>query len=933
MLGIMLQKMWHKKWMNFSLLLGCILLVGTVVSFPLYQKAAYDRMLQDEFRNYISSEGVYPTINHMRTVSNKDKGGKTIKKLEDFSVEINEKLGVTPRKNIFFYNFTQMVAESDLNRKDAEDLRLCLGAMTDLENNVKMLSGEMYSESGLTEDGAIEVVINQNCLVEKGLLIGETLTFKSLRDAEGTPLKIYIKGVFAPTNDDPYYWQVKSTDLSTLAMMDIDLFREMFTGDRAGKYSITCNYFSMFNYEDIVSEQVDKIYDEAVYLTDKSSYRSVLKTPAYMELLENYKFKINRISATLLILQIPVLVMLAAFLFMISGQMYEMEKNEISVIKSRGSSRGQIFRLYLYQGIVLTLLGGAIGIPLGALFSRILGSVRNFLDFDTARSLNIVYTKTSFYYALAAMLVTLLSITLPAIKHSKVSIVNLKQSKAVKKKVWWEKFYLDIILLGVSLYGYYSFNKNMKDVSGTVLSGQSLDPLLYISSSLFIIGMGLFFLRIQPYLVKLIYLIGKKIYGPASYISFMECIKSGQKKQLIMLFLIMTVSLGMYHSTVARTILDNAVDNTEYLAGSDIILKEKWIQKVDENGLPTGEYVEQDFNKYGSLTAASKYTKVYYDPEGYISNGKNSRTSITIMGIHTREFGEMTQVSDSILEKPYYEYLNELAELQDGVLLSKNFNTKLGYEVGDTITFYNSGKKDVLCKILDFVDYWPGYTPTKTIINGDGTSETADNYQVIMHYEMCKNKFGVVPYEVWASLKEDAGGEDVLSWMDANDVSLKKYVNKNDDVKLTMEDPLLQGTNGVLTMGFIVTLLLCAVGYLIYWVMSIKERELIFGVLRACGFHKSELIHMLLNEQLFSGVLAVLAGVGIGELSSKMFVPIIQLSYASETQVLPLRLITSTEDMIRLYGVIAGVMVICLIVLIALLFHMNVTKALKLGEE
>ena len=933
MLGIMLQKMWHKKWMNFSLLLGCILLVGTVVSFPLYQKAAYDRMLQDEFRNYISSEGVYPTINHMRTVSNKDKGGKTIKKLEDFSVEINEKLGVTPRKNIFFYNFTQMVAESDLNRKDAEDLRLCLGAMTDLENNVKMLSGEMYSESGLTEDGAIEVVINQNCLVEKGLLIGETLTFKSLRDAEGTPLKIYIKGVFAPTNDDPYYWQVKSTDLSTLAMMDIDLFREMFTGDRAGKYSITCNYFSMFNYEDIVSEQVDKIYDEAVYLTDKSSYRSVLKTPAYMELLENYKFKINRISATLLILQIPVLVMLAAFLFMISGQMYEMEKNEISVIKSRGSSRGQIFRLYLYQGIVLTLLGGAIGIPLGALFSRILGSVRNFLDFDTARSLKIVYTKTSFYYALAAMLVTLLSITLPAIKHSKVSIVNLKQSKAVKKKVWWEKFYLDIILLGVSLYGYYSFNKNMKDVSGTVLSGQSLDPLLYISSSLFIIGMGLFFLRIQPYLVKLIYLIGKKIYGPASYISFMECIKSGQKKQLIMLFLIMTVSLGMYHSTVARTILDNAVDNTEYLAGSDIILKEKWIQKVDENGLPTGEYVEQDFNKYGSLTAASKYTKVYYDPEGYISNGKNSRTSITIMGIHTREFGEMTQVSDSILEKPYYEYLNELAELQDGVLLSKNFNTKLGYEVGDTITFYNSGKKDVLCKILDFVDYWPGYTPTKTIINGDGTSETADNYQVIMHYEMCKNKFGVVPYEVWASLKEDAGGEDVLSWMDANDVSLKKYVNKNDDVKLTMEDPLLQGTNGVLTMGFIVTLLLCAVGYLIYWVMSIKERELIFGVLRACGFHKSELIHMLLNEQLFSGVLAVLAGVGIGELSSKMFVPIIQLSYASETQVLPLRLITSTEDMIRLYGVIAVVMVICLIVLIALLFHMNVTKALKLGEE
>ena len=45
----MLQKLWQKKWMNLSLLLGCILFVATAVSFPLYQKTAYDRMLQDEF--------------------------------------------------------------------------------------------------------------------------------------------------------------------------------------------------------------------------------------------------------------------------------------------------------------------------------------------------------------------------------------------------------------------------------------------------------------------------------------------------------------------------------------------------------------------------------------------------------------------------------------------------------------------------------------------------------------------------------------------------------------------------------------------------------------------------------------------------------------------------------------------------------------------
>ena len=49
----MLQKMWHKKWMKICLLLGCILLTATVVSFPIYRTAAYDRMLIDQFDDYM----------------------------------------------------------------------------------------------------------------------------------------------------------------------------------------------------------------------------------------------------------------------------------------------------------------------------------------------------------------------------------------------------------------------------------------------------------------------------------------------------------------------------------------------------------------------------------------------------------------------------------------------------------------------------------------------------------------------------------------------------------------------------------------------------------------------------------------------------------------------------------------------------------------
>jgi putative ABC transport system permease protein len=144
---------------------------------------------------------------------------------------------------------------------------------------------------------------------------------------------------------------------------------------------------------------------------------------------------------------------------------------------------------------------------------------------------------------------------------------------------------------------------------------------------------------------------------------------------------------------------------------------------------------------------------------------------------------------------------------------------------------------------------------------------------------------------------------------------------------------LLQGTNGVLTMGFVVTLLLCGVGYLIYWIMALKERELVFGVLRASGFHKAELFHMLINEQIFCGILSILAGFGIGKLTSFLFVPILQKAYASTSQVLPMQLITNSTDLVRLIIVIGGMMIVCLAVLTVMLLRMNVAKALKLGED
>ena len=940
MFKMMLEKLLSKKWMSLCLFAGILLLAATAVSFPMYRSEAFDRMLREEFRNYVSSEGRWPAVNSLVLISKKDAGGKSMVRAEELMGELCGMLEVTPLETIYYYSLAKEEARSLMNRDDLGKVSLRLGFLSGLPEHAKMLAGEMYSGEGVSEDGCLEAVISQSCMVESDLLIGETIEFPDLETPEGKPVRVRITGVFGEAGENDFYWQKKPDDMTLDCLVEEKAFREYFTGDRAGKNIITVSCYSMFAYEDLKAGQTEKLAQVTDWLTQESPYRHVVEEPAYREILEVYEGKRMRIQATLFLLQIPVLALLGAFLFMISGQMYDMERSDISVMKSRGASRGQILRLYFYQSCFLTVLGTAGGLPLGAAFAGALGSARSFLEFDLQKGTwpgaDAFCSKETFLYGAAAMGACILIMTLPAVRHSKISIVSLKRQKAAKKRSWWEICFLDVICLAVALYGYYTWTRNGGNVAESVLKGEAMEPLQYMGSSLFIVGLGLGALRLQPLLLGAVYALGRRFWGPASYISFMENNKNGRKQQFIMIFLIMAVSLGMFHATAARTILENALENRAYLDGADYIVKEVW---EDNSGLRTGEaeaefrYYEPDFDKYARLEGISSYTKVVYDPKAYVELEGNRRQNMVLMGIHTKQFGESTKMPPGLTEKHYYEYLNELALQPDGVLASADLRDVCGYRVGDVITYCDGRKNKAKGKIVDFFTYWPGYVPSVLERNPDGSVSRQLRSMVVAPIDTLVTKWGTVPYEVWMKAEDSGDGREFYRWVDQEEVRLVRYVDRGADLEAVIVDPLLQGTNGILTMGFLVVIVLCGVGYLIYWILSIRSREMLFGILRAGGMHKGEIFHILLNEQIFCGGYSVAAGILIGSLTCRLFVPILQNAYTAADQVLPLRLITEEGDMVRLYGVVGAVLALCLLVLLGLVRKLNVAKALKMGEE
>lgn len=67
-----------------------------------------------------------------------------------------------------------------------------------------------------------------------------------------------------------------------------------------------------------------------------------------------------------------------------------------------------------------------------------------------------------------------------------------------------------MILLGGSLAWYFFTARSIKRLfaDGTYVSDGTINPLYFVFSTMFIMGAGLLFIRVYPYVLRLVYYIG-----------------------------------------------------------------------------------------------------------------------------------------------------------------------------------------------------------------------------------------------------------------------------------------------------------------------------------------------------------------------------------------------------------------------------------------
>ena len=158
-------------------------------------------------------------------------------------------------------------------------------------------------------------------------------------------------------------------------------------------------------------------------------------------------------------------------------------------------------------------------------------------------------------------------------------------------------------------------------------------------------------------------------------------------------------------------------------------------------------------------------------------------------------------------------------------------------------------------------------------------------------------------------------------------------VDASQQLVIQKNDALLQGTNGALTLGFLVTMAIAMIGFNIYWVLSIRGRELQFGILRAIGMTQKKVIGILVCEQIMISLVAVLVGVLIGSLTSQLYVPLLSIVYSASEQVPPFTVVASRSDYLKIYGVIAFMLATGFAILGTIVSRIKIAQAIKLGED
>ncbi|WP_042159868.1 FtsX-like permease family protein [Paenibacillus gorillae] len=954
------RKMWNTRWMTISTLAGLTMAVAFATSIPMYADGALKRVVAQSLQQ--KSAGLPAGSLLMRYQS---QGGKTdLAALTDVSSFITEevpgKIGFPYDTAVRTYSIRSAdVIPEDPNKVDASRSRqLTMMSMSGLKDKVEVAQGRWFVDA--PSDGIIETVMFEEAMFRNDVHVGDVFEYPIYGGLNLT-LRVKIVGAIKPLNEsDPFWYQGLEGLMSTFQISEQAMTKSLF--EKAGVPLHNASWYYAFDLSNVKTSQLSPL-GRTLERLNIELYQKLKETRveiSFADTLNEFKKQSLQLQTLLFTLAAPMIAMVFYFIAMNARQSLDKQRSDIAVLRSRGAGTRQIIWIYLLEGLLLGGVAMVIGPMLGWYMAKSIGSANGFLSFVNRKSIPVGFSTEAIIAGGAAVLLAILSTVIPAIIYARSSIVSYKRDLARSdRSPFWQRWFLDVLLMGAAGYGWYLFNQRQMLTFQTGMTTDQLNvqPFLFFVPALAIFAFGLFCLRLFPWLLKLFNWLGRKFLPVPLYLTLTQLSRSSKGYYPLMILLILTLGLGVYNASAARTIDLNSTERTLYKYGSDVIIQTSWYGTPEfkppsggnggggggngggnggggnggggpgggGNGGGGGQappskilYTEPPFELFRKLEGVEAAARVLQTKGNVVVSGRSIGQG-TVMGIDNVDFAKVAWFRNDLFPTHPYNYLNYLGMYEQAALIPSKVAEKYQLKPGDPISVgFAEGKLDFV--IVGILPYWPSQYPDQSPF-------------VITNLDYLYDQLPIMPYEVWLKMKPDAKVAPIITALQKQGLELASVKDVRTELTIQSKHPTRGGVFGILSLGFLVSVIVTLMGYVLYWFFNLSGRVVQFGVLRAMGLSRKQLTGMLLLEQLFTAGLSIGLGVAIGKVTSVLFLPFLQTAENVADTVPPFRVIFDSKDTNQLYAVVGFMMLTGAMLLFLHIRRLRVHQAVKMGEE
>ena len=390
MISFLWRKILKNKWLTLSLLFGNILLIGIVTATPLFTTATMQRIFQEDMRTMQHEENTFPAIIQMGYTFNRERYfcHTEVYNYSRLGIwpEVVEKLNVPNIMSIQAYTMTNIQAIPNIPREDSPITRqFTFAGIEGFEPNVQLLHGRLPSPE-LVDGRIMEIIVSENAMHRGRMMLDELW---DIRTGGFGGMQLRVVGVFAMAQDSEAFWSVVPVDISQYLIAHYRLIHQQFAHNYITNYNLTAYFTQALDFSAMHILDVDH-YQQAIQAIHERLHEVSLGLTFevnFTDTMVNFIVRTENLPITLWILQLPLYVMMALYIYMVSRKILKMDKNDVAILHSRGASRWQIIGLYVYQGLFIGAISFVVGLALGVAICQMMGGSNGFLQMVARESL------------------------------------------------------------------------------------------------------------------------------------------------------------------------------------------------------------------------------------------------------------------------------------------------------------------------------------------------------------------------------------------------------------------------------------------------------------------------------------------------------------------------------------------------------------------